>query len=53
MKTYEHQIKYMKQKIVELDANERERVGGERKMHRIPTGLNLSFRLIKELTWKG
>jgi len=42
-----------KQKIVELDANERERVGGERKMHRIPTGLNLLFRLIKELTWKG
>ena len=42
-----------KQKIIELDANERPRVGGERKMHRIPTGLGLSFRLIKELFWKG
>lgn len=42
-----------KQKIIELDANERPRVGGERKIHRISTGLELSFRLIKELFWKG
>ena len=42
-----------KQKIIELDANEPPRVGGKRKMHRIPTGLELSFRLIKELFWKG
>ena len=41
-----------KQKIVELVANERIRVGGERKMHRIPTGLKLTSRLFKELTWK-
>jgi hypothetical protein len=29
------------------------RVGGERKMNRIPTGINLSSRLLKEFTWKG
>ena len=38
-----------KQKIIELDANEPPRVGGKRKMHRIPTGLRLSFVIIKEL----
>ena len=42
-----------KQKIFSLAANEPARVGGERKMHRIPTGIQLSLRLLKELSWKG
>ena len=42
-----------KQKIISLDANEPARIGGERKMHRIPTGVQLTRRLFKELTWKG
>ena len=41
-----------KQKIFSLAANEPARVGGERKMHRIPTGIQLSLRLLKELSWK-
>lgn len=42
-----------KQKILSLAANEPARIGGERKMHRIPTGIQLSLRLLKELSWKG
>ena len=42
-----------KQKIFSLAANEPARVGGERKMHRLPTGIQLSLRLLKELSWKG
>ena len=42
-----------KQKIFSLAANEPARIGGERKMHRIPTGIQLSLRLLKELSWKG
>ena len=42
-----------KQKIFSLAANEPARIGGERKMHRLPTGIQLSLRLLKELSWKG
>ena len=42
-----------KHEIFEIDGNERMRVGGKRKMNRIPTGINLSSRLLKELIWKG
>ena len=42
-----------KQKIISLDANEPARIGGERKMHRIPTGIQLASRLLKELSWRG
>ena len=41
------------QKIIEIVGNERPRVGGERKMHRIPTGIKLTTRIIRELFWKG
>ena len=41
------------QKIIEIVGNERARVGGERKMHRIPTGIKLTTRIIRELFWKG
>ena len=42
-----------KQKIIEIIGNERERVGGVRKMHRISTSLGLISCLIKEFSWKG
>ena len=42
-----------KQKIIEIDGNEPSRIGGERKMHRIPTGIQLASRLLKELSWRG
>lgn len=38
-----------KQKIIEIDGNERIRIGGKRKMKRIPTGSRLLKRLIIEL----
>ena len=41
------------QKIIEIIGNERARVGGERKMHRIPTATRLTARIIRELFWKG
>jgi glycosyltransferase involved in cell wall biosynthesis len=41
------------QKIIEIVGNERARVGGERKMHRIPTATRLTARIIRELFWKG
>ena len=41
------------QKIIEIAGNERARIGGERKMHRIPTGIKLTTRIIRELFWKG
>ena len=41
------------QKIIEIAGNERARVGGERKMHRIPTATRLTARIIRELFWKG
>ena len=41
------------QKIIEIVGNERARVGGERKMHRIPTATKLTRLIIRELFWKG
>ena len=41
------------QKIIEIIGNERARVGGERKMHRIPTAIKLTTRIIREFFWKG
>ena len=40
-------------KIIEIAGNERARVGGERKMHRIPTAIKLIKLIISELFWKG
>ena len=40
-------------KIFEIDGNERIRIGGERKMHRISTGISLSSRILNEIFWKG
>ena len=40
-------------KIIEIAGNERARVGGERKMHRIPTAIKLIKLIIRELFWKG
>tara|TARA_B110000014_G_scaffold228171_1_gene188387 strand:- start:2573 stop:3244 length:672 start_codon:yes stop_codon:yes gene_type:complete len=42
-----------KHRILEIDGNERARIGGERKMHRISTGLSLSTRIFKEFFWNG
>jgi glycosyltransferase involved in cell wall biosynthesis len=42
-----------KQKIADIDGNEPARIGGERKMYRIPTGLKLCSLLFRELFWKG
>tara|TARA_Y100001936_G_scaffold225417_1_gene243885 strand:+ start:29447 stop:30118 length:672 start_codon:yes stop_codon:yes gene_type:complete len=42
-----------KQKIVDIDGNEPARIGGKRKMYRIPTGLKLCSLLFRELFWKG
>ena len=42
-----------KQKIVDIDGNEPARVGGKRKMHRIPTAIKLTSQLISEFFWKG
>ena len=42
-----------KQRIYEIVGNERARVGGERKMHRIPTAIKLTSQLISEFFWKG
>jgi len=42
-----------KQKFADIDGNEPARVGGERKMYRIPTGLKLLSLLFGELSWKG
>ena len=39
-------------KIIEIAGNERARVGGERKMHRIPTAIKLIKLIISELFWK-
>jgi len=42
-----------KQRIYEIVGNERARVGGERKMHRIPTGSTLTSMIIKEfIFWR-
>ena len=41
------------QKIIEIAGNERARVGGERKMHRIPTAIKLTTLIIREFFWKG
>ena len=42
-----------KQRIYEIVVNERARVGGERKMHRIPTGSTLTSMIIKEfIFWR-
>ena len=42
-----------KQLIYEIVGNERARVGGERKMHRIPTGSTLTSMIIKEfIFWR-
>ena len=41
------------QKIIEIIGNERARVGGERKMHRIPTAIKLTTLIIREFFWKG
>ena len=41
------------QKIIEIVGNERARVGGERKMHRIPTAIKLTTLIIREFFWKG
>ena len=42
-----------KQKIADIDGNEPARIGGKRKMYRIPTGLKLCSLLFRELFWKG
>ena len=42
-----------KQKIVDIDGNEPARIGGKRKMYRIPTGVKLCSLLFRELFWKG
>ena len=42
-----------KQKIADIDGNEPARVGGKRKMHRIPTAIKLTTRIIREFFWKG
>ena len=42
-----------KQRIYEIVGNERARVGGERKMHRIPTGSTLTSMIIKEFIFWG
>ena len=42
-----------KQKIIDIIGNERPRIGGVRKMHRISTSLGLLSCLIKEFSWKG
>jgi len=42
-----------KQKIIDIDGNEPARVGGKRKMHRIPTAIKLTSQLISEFFWKG
>lgn len=42
-----------KQKIAEIDGNEPARIGGKRKMYRIPTGLKLCSLLFREFFWKG
>jgi len=39
--------------IYEIDSREPCRVGGERKMHRIPTAIKLIKLIIRELFWKG
>ena len=42
-----------KQRFYEIIGNERARIGGERKMHRIPTGIGLVSLIIKEfIFWK-
>tara|TARA_B110000263_G_C15298922_1_gene506938 strand:- start:70 stop:741 length:672 start_codon:yes stop_codon:yes gene_type:complete len=42
-----------KQKMIEIDGNEPARIGGERKMKPIQTGIILTRSLIHELFWKG
>jgi glycosyltransferase involved in cell wall biosynthesis len=42
-----------KQKIIDIIGNERPRIGGVRKMHRISTSLGLLSCLIREFSWKG
>ena len=42
-----------KQKIADIDGNEPARVGGKRKMRRIPTAIKLTSQLISEFFWKG
>ena len=42
-----------KQKIIDIIGNERPRIGGVRKMHRISTSIGLISCLIKEFSWKG
>ena len=46
-------MKRKNQKIIEIIGNERARVGGERKMHRIPTAIKLTTLIIREFFWKG
>ena len=41
-----------KQKIIDIDGNEPERIGGERKMHRFSTGIEMISCLFRELRWK-
>ena len=42
------------QKIEEIEGNEGERIGGERKMSPIDVGLQISYQIIKEfIFWKG
>ena len=48
--TYQISVRAMKkkQKMLEIDGNEPARIGSERKMHRIPTGMHLVSRAVRE-----
>ena len=38
-------------KVFEIDGREPDRIGGQRKMKRIPTGVSLSTQIIKEFIY--